>query len=240
MRKLLTFTLVFALTICLGYGAAFAGGKHYNLNIIGFAQCDMQSPKYDGDCFNGNAGDIVTHGHTLFVPLRTQWVENPCDTTDGIDYGNAIETAELEKGVRILVSDGDEMIITDRDATDGLARFTLPDGKWKVIARPLGKPGGCMDMQTIICEDETFTGSGVYEQVDCDPYLNNDQWVVVGHLDVDRSKNKPQWKNATNALLPDIVGVGNGDPSYLDCFWQIYNNNLRLLQLRLYYLGPAD
>jgi len=57
---------------------------------------------------------------------------------------------------------------------------------------------------------------------------------------VDRSKKKPQWKNATDALLPVEVGVGNGDPSYLDFFWQIFNNKLRLLQLRFYYLGPAD
>jgi hypothetical protein len=125
----------------------------------------------------------------------------------------------------------------DRDATDGLARFALPDGQWAVMARPLGKPGGCMDIDTIICEDLV---NGVLTQVDCDPNLANDNFVLIGHLDVDRSKNKPQWKNATSQLLPPEVGVGNGDPGYLDFFWQIFNNKLRLLQLRFYYLGPAS
>ena len=119
MRKFLTFALVFGLALSLGSGLAFSGqgaddppsGKHYNLNIIGFAQCDMQSPEYDGDCFNGNAGDIVTNGHTIFVPFRTQWVTNPCDTSNGSYYGDEIEVAELEKGVRILVSDGDDMMV---------------------------------------------------------------------------------------------------------------------------------
>jgi hypothetical protein len=237
MKKLLIFALSIAITITFTYGIGFAGGKHYNLNIIGFAQCDMQSPKYDGDCFNGNAGDIITHGHTIFVPFRTEWIEDPCDTSDGSYYGDEVEVAELEKGVRILVSDAEEMMVLDRDATDGLARFALPDGQWAVMARPLGKPGGCMDIDTIICEDLV---NGVLTQVDCDPNLANDNFVLVGHLDVDRSKNKPQWKNATSQLLPPEVGVGNGDPSYLDFFWQIFNNKLRLLQLRFYYLGPAS
>ncbi len=243
MKKLIIFALFIAIAITLAHGVGFAdehnpfNGKHYNLNIIGFAQCDYPD---EADCFNGNAGDITTHGHTIFVPIRTEWVTNPCLTSDGSYYNDEedLQVAELEKGVRILVSDGDDMIVTDRDATDGLARFTLPDGQWAVMARPLGKPNGCMDMDTVTCYDETFTGSGVYEQVDCEPDLgNNDKYVLVGHLDVDRSKGKPKWKNATKQLLPDAVGVGNGDPSYLDFFWQIYNNNLRLLQLRFYYLG---
>jgi hypothetical protein len=40
MKKLFMFSLVFALTLALGFGVAFAGnggpnGAHYNLNIIG-------------------------------------------------------------------------------------------------------------------------------------------------------------------------------------------------------------
>jgi len=122
---------------------------------------------------------------------------------------------------RILVSDGDDMMVVDRDATDGLARFTLPDGQWQVMARPLGKPGGCMDIDTVICEDLVETSPGEFElvQADCDPNLANDNFVLVGHLEVDRSGHKPQWKNATDQLLPEIVGVGNGDPGYLDFFW---------------------
>jgi len=50
-------------------------GNHYNLNIIGFAKC-IKSSTTDPDCFNGNAGDIQTSGHTIFVPLKTaqEWM----------------------------------------------------------------------------------------------------------------------------------------------------------------------
>ena len=92
-----------------------------------------------------------------------------------------------------------------------------------------------MDIDTITCWDEI---GGVLTQVDCSPSLNNEQYVLVGHLDVDRStngSNKPHWQKATDELLPPEVGIANND--YLDFFWQLFNNNLRLLQLRIY---PCD
>ena len=71
--------------------------------------------------------------------------------------------------------------------------------------------------------------------MNCSADLANDKWVVVGHLDVDRIKGvKPHWINATPELLPVETGVGSGDPGYFDFFWQIFNDNLRLLQLRIY------
>jgi len=73
----------------------------------------------------------------------------------------------------------------------------------------------------------------LYEQVDCS--LTNDKYIAVGHLDVDRIKGvKPSWQNATSDLLPVETGVGTGDPGYFDFFWQIFNQNLRLLQLCIY------
>jgi len=230
-----------SLVIC---GIANAGspatGKHFNLNIIGFAQCtkgDATNP----DCFKGNAGDILTSGHTIFVPLKTAQTENICNsgtTAPGSDADLALWTAWLQKGVRILVSDagGEDIQVVDRDATDGTARLNLPDGSYEIYARALGKPGGCMDIDTIVCYDEVLVGDvPTLVQVDCSPSLNNDQYVLVGHLDVDRIKGvKPSWQNATSDLLPVETGVGNGDPGYFDFFWQIFNDNLRLLQLRIY------
>jgi len=32
---------------------------------------------------------------------------------------------------------------------------------------------------------------------------------------------------------PIVSGVGSGDTGYFDFFWQIFNQNLRLLQLRI-------
>jgi hypothetical protein len=221
-------------TPLLAQGPIKLSGTHYNLNIIGLAKCSNHQ-EWSGDCFSGNAGDIQTNGHTIFVPLKTQWMEDPCLTEGDSGYADPadVQVAELLKGVRILVSDGSDMQVTDRDATDGTAKFVIPDGSYLVYARALGKPGGCLDMDTIICNEET--SPGVFEQVSCDPNLTNDQYVVVGHIDVDRIKGtKPHWDDVTNDLLPAVTGVGVGDPSYLDFFWQIFNNNLRLVQLRFY------
>ena len=208
-----------------------ATGKHFNLNIIGFAQCTKNS-ETDPDCFKGNAGDIQTSGHTIFVPLRTAQTEDICASDDSIMPPAMYDIAWLQKGVRILVSDagGDNIQVVDRDATDGQARLNLPDGCYNIYARALGKPGGCMDVDTVICYDWVVDQ---YVQVDCT--LSNDKYVVVGHLDVDRIKGvKPSWQNATSDLLPVETGVGSGDPGYFDFFWQIFNDNLRLLQLRIY------
>lgn len=255
MKKFLTFALVFVLAITLGSGIAFArnglkppSGKHYNLNIIGFANCKKYD-ETDPDCYKGQ-GDIDSQGHTIFVPIET-WLEiDPCDQTGSqlsTDQNNNLTTvAELKKGVRILVSDGGgsytDIHVVDRDATDGSATFALPDGNYEIWARPLGKLGGCMDIDTLICgiADDT----GIISQYDCTHagVDNSQTYVLVGHLDVDRTKDdkKPRWRNATGDLLPveTGIGVGNGDPGYFDFFWQIFNNNLRLLQLRIYDITP--
>jgi len=243
MKKLGLAVLMAIVTISLAISSiAVAGspatGKHFNLNIIGFAQCTKNSAT-DPDCFKGNAGDIVTSGHTIFVPLKTAQTENLCASTDSIMPPEMYDIAWLQKGVRILVSDagGEDIQVVDRDATDGTARLNLPDGCYDIYARALGKPGGCMDIDTLICYDEVETSSGVFEfvQVDCSANLTNDKYVAVGHLDVDRIKGvKPTWQNATSDLLPVETGVGTGDPGYFDFFWQIFNQNLRLLQLRIY------
>jgi hypothetical protein len=239
MKKLILIALVGIVTATFALGnVAFAqldnNGKHFNLNIIGFAQC-TKSDTTDPDCFKGNAGDIQTSGHTIFVPLKTAQTENICATEDSIMPTEMFDTAWLQKGVRILVSDagGEDIQVIDRDATDGTAQLNLPDGCYVILARALGKPGGCMDIDTVICYDEVE--AGVYEQVSCSADLTNDKYVVVGHLNVDRIKGvKPHWVNATPELLPVETGVGTGDPGYFDFFWQIFNDNLRLLQLRIY------
>jgi hypothetical protein len=238
MRKLGVSSFVVAISLAF-IGSAVAGntatGKHFNLNIIGFAQCTKNSDA-DPDCFKGNAGDIVTSGHTIFVPLKTAQEQSPCESDSSIMPTEMLTTAYLQKGVRILVSDagGEDLQVIDRDATDGTARLNLPDGCYTILARALGKPGGCMDIDTVVCYDwdEVLLQ---YVQVDCSANLTNDKYVVVGHLDVDRIKGvKPTWQNATADLLPVETGVGTGEPGYFDFFWQIFNQNLRLLQLRIY------
>ena len=230
-KKVFIFAVIMLFVVS---GIATAGslkiGNHYNLNVIGFAQCTKDTTT-DPDCFNGNAGDIQTNGHTIFVPLKTAQTEDICASDTSIMPTEMFDTAWLQKGVRILVSDdgGDDIQVVDRDATDGQGKLNLPDGCYDIYARALGKPGGCMDIDTVICYDLVDTS---YVQVDCT--MSNDKYVVVGHLDVDRIKGvKPRWIDATPDLLPLATGVGSGDPGYFDFFWQIFNQNLRLLQLRI-------
>ena len=245
MKKLILFALVSIMTFTFVLsGVASAGismtGKHFNLNIIGFAQC-KKSDQSDPDCFKGNAGDIQTNGHTIFVPIKTAQTENICEEQDSIMPTEMLNTASLDKGVRILVSDagGEEIQVVDRDATDGTAKLNLPDGSYVILARALGKPGGCMDIDTVTCYDYIDDGTGTYTyvQVDCSPGLENDAWYLVGHLDVDRIKGvKPHWVAVTDELLPTETGVGADEAGYFDFFWQVFNDKLRLLQLRIYQL----
>lgn len=230
-------TFLFMISIAVAQNIKPPNGAHYNLNVIGFAQCKMNELADPGtypDCYKG-AGDIGSMGHTIFVPIKTLWETNPCLTTGAPD--GDVSIAYLQKGVRILVSDGlgDDLYVVDRDATDGDARLNLPQACYEVWARAAGKPGGCMDIETILCYDLT-TGL----QVDCTALKDTERYVRVGHLDVDRSKGeKQQWQNATGELLPAITGVGAGTPGYFDFFWEIFNNNLRLLQLRIIRIGDT-
>ena len=213
----------------LGFVApASAGpGRHFELNVIGFAQCTMTNDGDYPDCFKGND---KPGGHVIFVPLKTSQTEDICQTSPIADPAN-VTVAELQKGVRILVTDafGDQIKVIDSDATDGTARFNLPDGCYDVYAAAAGKPGGCMDVDTIICFDVV---DGILTQVDCRANLSNDRFVQVGHIDVDRSTGKPKWENVTSDLLPVETGVGTGDPGYFDFFWQIYNQYVRIMKVR--------
>ena len=205
-------------------------GPHYNLNVIGFNKCTMTADGVYPDCFNGQGGP---GGNVIFVPIKTSQTQDLCASTDPIVTDPTdVTVAELKKGVRILVTDayGDNLLVIDKDATDGTATFNLPDGCYQVFASPGGKPGACMDVDTIICYDLV---NDVLTQVDCRTDLSNDKFVLAGHINVDRSNGKPHWDNVTSELLNTATGVGKGDPGYFDFFWQIYNQYLRVMHLRI-------
>jgi hypothetical protein len=143
----------------------------------------------------------------------------------------------------ILVTDGEDMTVMDADATDGKARFVIPDGCYQIYARPLGKPNGCMEIDTLTCYecvDGTIAGptddcdhpQDITLQVDCDADLGNDVWVLQGFLEVERSKGKSHWTNATDELL-GASGILVKSDDYFSFLWQVYNDNLRILQLRI-------
>lgn len=233
MKRLITI-LGIVLAVALA-SPAFAeqppqSGPHYNLNIIGFANCTMTTDGVYPDCFKGTPGP---GGHVIFVPLKTSQTEDVCLTDDISDPDNdgLVDVAQLKKGVRILVTDGPDLGVLDKDATDGTARFQVPDGCYEIYASAGGKPGGCMDVDTIICADAI-----TFAPEDCDPNLltGGQQFTLVGHINVDRplSGGKPHWDNVTNELLGAGGSLVSTD-GYFDFFWQIYNDNLRVLHLRI-------
>jgi type 1 fimbria pilin len=231
MKRPMTFlAIVFAVALAAPVFAAQppSSGPHFNLNIIGFANCTMTTDGVYPDCFNGNTGP---GGRVIFVPLKTSQTEDVCQTADISDPDNdgLVTLAALKKGVRILVTDGDQLEVLDKDATDGTGRFQIPNGCYQIYASAGGKPGGCMDVDTIICADAT---SLVTEN--CDPALleGQQQYTLVGHINVDRTTGKPKWDNVTN----DLLGSGGylvSQDGYYDFFWQIYNQYLRILHLRI-------
>lgn len=235
MEKRAMFAILVAVAMVFGVGLVTTAnavpkdgaGPHYNLNIVGFANCTMTTDGVYPDCFNGQSGP---GGHVIFIPLRTSQTTDLC-TTD--DLPDAIQTnADLMKGVRILVSDGDKLEVLDKDATDGTARFQIPDGCYDVYAAPAGKPNGCLDLDTVICcTDTTSVATCKGTQLDCHEALDQG-YARVGHIDVDRSTGKPQWQKVDDELLGTGDWLVNHD-GYYDFFWQIYNQNLRLLKIRI-------
>lgn len=203
-------------------------GPHYELKIVGFANCTMDPSAPAGtypDCFKGQTGP---GGHVIFIPLKTLQ-ENVCQT--GTTLTSPITNAQLYKGVRILVTDGPKLEVLDKDATDGTAKFQIPNGCYDVYATAQGKPNGCADIDTVICCTDPTDCIGT--QVSCDPNLaNNTAYNLVGHINVDRTTGKPHWDKVTDELL----GTGSwlvANDGYYDFFWQIFNDYVRVISLRI-------
>ena len=222
MKKKVVVVMVVALALAMvvsGVGVAFAGnggpqpgqdfkGPHYNLNIIG-----MDKTK--------DAAMDNPSRHTIFIPLVTDWYSDPCVTTGtksnrGEDPGEV--SALPEKGVRLKIgpSPDDKFYVIDGNALDDkYAEFLMPAAPngYDVWISGKGKPGGCLDIDAYQDDGDTM--------------------YFIGHVDVDRKTGQPKWQNA-KFLLYGAGGVAYfADP--LDTyFWQLYNNNLRLLQIRFY------
>jgi hypothetical protein len=203
-------------------------GPHYELNIAAFANCTMtqDGPDYP-DCFNGNSGP---GGNVIFIPVKTTQ-EDVCQ--EGTTLTEPITNAQLYKGVRILVTDGPKLEVLDKDATDGTATFQIPNGCYDIYAAAAGKPGGCADIDTLICCTDATDCADT--QVNCDPNLaNNTAYGLVGHIDVDRNSKggKPHWQKVDDQLLGSNDWLVKND-GYYDFFWQIFNDYVRLIKVRI-------
>ncbi|MCM2281247.1 MAG: hypothetical protein NDI61_05300 [Bdellovibrionaceae bacterium] len=185
------------------------------MGMTGVAQAGAETPS--GAHYNLNiigvpksktAAMTGNNGGRIFVPL----------------YGKS----------KIELAEGSTFQVLDANATDGSARFQLPnpdpdnDGltEYSVFARALGKPGG--QAQMVTCATDPLT----LEEV-CSTLSS----VFV------RSKGRSSWDNVTQELLYiyyDLDGDGVVeryplfDDRLQDYFWSYDNAGLKLLQLRFY------
>ncbi len=170
----------------------------------------------------GKTADMIgNNGHRIFMPL----------------WGNS----------KIMLTEGDDFMVTDGNGTDGKAGFQLPnpdpdgDGttSYTIWMRALGTPGGKAVITT--CADADLTDE-FYEV--CSSEV----------LSVERTKKgASKFINVSKTLLTILVddtftftdGDGNlvevkagrytiFDPIFEDYFWSYENSGLKLLQLRFY------
>lgn len=185
-------------------------GAHFNLNVIGWAQSEQAEPIEDGDVWNGNDDN---NGHRIFIPLKTTWLNDPKDT-DGTANEPGVSGTEVgpAKGVKIKVTWGTTFDVIDCDATDGEAILQMPEGGFDIYVRALGKPGGYLDLDAYIIE--------------------NNYYYLVGHVDIDRpTGGHSRFEDISRILIYGSTPVWEYD----EYFWQLYNNGLRLAQFRFYY-----
>jgi hypothetical protein len=162
-----------------------------------------------------NVGDSM--GHTLFVKINGKTRIYMTQATDG------------------------QFEVTDRNGTDGSASFNIAPGHYDVFARALGKPNGSVHIESW-GEFEDYTGS-VY--------------LKLGEVDLTRMKKKPQTVNINDLFYVDVTlcleydevtGTCTNEVTYtnewvfdieelLQYYWEYYNSNLKLLQVRFY---PRD
>ena len=197
-------------------------GPHYNLNLIG--------KKID---WNAQGNFDNPDRHTMFVPL---------DTTD-LEFTVGTEgTFDPLDGIKISMTSGEEFKVIDGNWFDDYkCAFQLGPDKYDVYIVAKGKPGG----------DADITG-WVYAKA-TDEYL-----FSIGHINVSRSK---KWKDITDIFEVDAgedginwSAFGLAPPDYpmwvfdylgfledwlpeyeyAEYFWQLVNNNIRLIQVRFY------
>jgi hypothetical protein len=151
--------------------------------------------------------------HAIFIPLVTDFYTDPCATQNGAN--NPDTTLAPTKGVMLNLVAGTSFSVTDGDATDKEATLQVippSSGSFNVYAEARGKPGGCLDLESYVTNGTTLT--------------------FLGSVDVDRGNGKPVQVNLTNLIYPSGVDLF-ADP-YSGLFWQLYNNGLRLMNVRFY------
>jgi len=195
-------------------------GPHYNLNLIG--------KKVD---WNAQGNFNNPDRHTMFVPLSTNGLSFEFEGFDPLD------------GIKISITQGTEFEVIDGNWFDDTeCAFQLGPGKYNVYIVAKGKPGGDADITGWVYADAT-----------------DDCLFPIGTVNVSRSK---KWKDITDIFYVDEGEDSDIDWEYLsitppvypmwvfdyldflntylpgceyaEYFWQLINNNIRLIQVRFY------
>ena len=244
MKKLFLITLVFAMTLTLGFGIALAGndapsGPHYNLNIIGVEK-------------GKDASMTGSHRHTIFVALGnkdgaavktniylTEGDFRVCDG-NGFDSAYSCELDEYGDPVQIGRSDG--------------AVFQLPaNGCWledcvspsdqiyEVYVRAVGTPGGNGDITTCI---EIYDDAGDFVEKVC----SSETVILVRNAEPNNARPK-KFVNVTKELTTIKADLdGNGTEERYGLFhndlwqylWEYNNKGLKMVQLRFYNIADIN
>ena len=185
-------------------GDKILGHLAYKINFIGVPKDSKFSP-----------GASAGNGIRIFIPLKTNHQKrNVCDLNSGpgegwYKYGDL----ELDKGVKIKVSDGPFDVVDGNAVDDKYAEIKMPAKTYNVFVAAHGKPGGCLDLDAYYTKDNT-------------------NYYLIGTIDVDRSTGKPKYININHILYDGSTPYYAG--AYGDYFWQIYNDNLRHMEVRFY------
>jgi hypothetical protein len=244
MKKLLCagFTFVFVLTLSLGMAIALTSsdgkklsGPHYQFNLIGHPK------SISGDDSNGRA---------IMIPLKTTNNEPlPCEEfSDGVEVTDDVvptfeDNYKAPKGVKLVFTPAADFAIVDRDGTDGYAEVEIPtvadsngdDPDDRVLAvdvylRILGKPNQCMRINGY-ADDATQSLWFWSGRVDLKRKAGQSTFVKVNEL-------FNFWWCAVddngNCMAGTEVELSVFDSSFANYFWDVQNNGVRNVQVRLY------
>ena len=221
MKKLFLFSLVFVLTLSLGYGMAMAGngapsGPHYNLNIIGVEKAK-------------NADMTNSHRHTIFVALgKNGAVKTKIYLTEGdfrVCDGNGFDEAYDCDGFVVGKSNGAVFQLPANGCwLDDCVNFDPDSQMYEVYARALGTPGGKVIITTCV---ETLDGE----------VCSTENVLLV------RKAGPSKFKNVSRELTTiiadfdldgDTERYGLFEDDAWQYFWDYDNNGCKLVQLRFY------
>jgi hypothetical protein len=244
MRK----TLIAALVLIMFAGTAWAlesvdgtklSGKHYTLNIIGVQK--SKTADMDGD----------NNGGVIFVNLEGKSKINLVKAPEGEDFAVLDKNGTDGDGALFQLPDPDldPYVVGDKGDADTMSAYSI-------YVRPLGKPLGSATITTCaeVNDSNLFTFLSNQDAKVANEMCEWGGFASVEQVGTDvtfRNKGKTSFTNVTAELLTIVLRIEILDDVgvVLDTFyvrvpifdeilnneyWEYDNDNLKLLQVRIY------